>query len=286
MTLICLLTVIALEFHFKFGSELRKFQWFSTYRDYLTEMFSSKTFFDGWAGVAIILLTPIFLLLGVLNLLDGMIFGLLLFALSAAILFFSVGPVPLEKSFKNYFDSMERGDLEAAFLHLHDQKETGEEADLPENDELVRSATRKILIESQKRYFGVIGWFILLGPLAALLYRLAHLYREQCASEEFSDHLPIMEQVIHWIDWLPARLTSMMFLLTGDFVNGFYRIQDYLFDADADNNQLISETGIAALGLEMRVCDGSVEENHKTVEMIRRAVIFYLVVGAIFTIIL
>ena len=80
-------------------------------------------------------------------------------------------------------------------------------------------------------------------------------------------------------------MTTLMFLLTGDFVNGFYRIQDYLLDADADNNQLISETGIAALGLEISGSDSTLEENHQTISMIRRAVIFYLVIGAIVTLI-
>lgn len=285
MTLICLLAAIALEFHFKLGSELRKFTWFSSMRDFMSDKFEGKVFFDGWAGIAIILLTPIVVLLIAFNLFEGVLFWLLLTIISAAILFYSLGPDSLEASFENYFNSMQRNDFEAAFLHLQDKEETGENIDVPENDELVREATRKILIESHKRYFGVIAWFVLLGPLAALLYRLAHLYRDQCAGEEFDEHLPLMERVIHWIDWLPARITSLMFLLTGDFVNGFYRIQDYLTDADADNNQLISETGIAALGLEMGVSEGDVEENTKTIDMIRRAVIFYLVIGAIFTIV-
>lgn len=284
MILICLLAAVALEFHFKWGSEFRQFGWFITMREYAADLFNGKAYFDGWFGIAVILLVPIAVLFGILNIFDGIIFWLLSFVISAALLFYSLGPAPLEKSFGCYFESMERGDLEAAYLHLNDPQETGELRDIPENDELVRFATRKILVESQKRYFGVIAWFVLIGPLAALLYRLAHVYKEHCSKEEFNDHLPLMEQVVHWIDWIPARLTSMLFLLTGDFANGFYRIQDYLLDAEADNEQLISETGIAALGLEMGVCDGLVDENNKTIEMIRRAVIFYLVVGAIFTI--
>ncbi len=281
MTLISLLLVLALEFHFKLGSEYRDFTWFSKARNYLTHLFSEQDFFDSWGGVAIILLTPVLVLYALVSLFDGSLYWLVLMLVSIIVLFLCLGPKSLEQSFNVYFESMQRDDLEAAFLHLGQLQHNSENEDIPENDELVRAATRTILIESQKRYFGVIAWFIFLGPLGALFYRLSYLYRDYCVTQEFDEHLPLMNQLIHWIEWLPVRLTSLAFLLTGDFVNGFYRIKDYLSDADADNNQLISETGIAALGLEMGVSGGDVEENHRTIAMVRRTVIIYVVVAAV-----
>jgi membrane protein required for beta-lactamase induction len=305
MTLICLLIAFALEFHFKLGSEFRKFAWFESLRTFLEEQFSDKAFFDSWGGIALIILTPILVLWAGTSVFDGMLYWLLLFIISTVVLFICLGPSPLEKSFKPYFDSMENDDIEGGYLHIKELKESGEissddgvvlkeddtdavtsEGESIEKDELIRSVTRLILTESQKRYFGVIAWFIFLGPLGALLFRLSHLYFEHCKKERFDDHLPLMKQVIHWIDWVPARITSLLFLLTGDFVNGFYRIQDYLADASADNEQLISETGIAALGIELGVNDDDVAENLKTQDMVQRTVIFYLVVGAIITMVL
>ena len=55
MTLISLLLVLALEFHFKLGSEYRDFAWFNKAREYLTGLFSKQDFFESWGGVAIIL---------------------------------------------------------------------------------------------------------------------------------------------------------------------------------------------------------------------------------------
>jgi AmpE protein len=283
MTLISLLIVLVLEFHFKIGSEYRDFSWFNKGRDYLTRIFSEQDFFDSWGGIAIILLTPVLLLYGLVSLFDGSLYWLVLFMVSVVVLFLCLGPQSLENSFKGYFESMQRDDFEAAFLHLEQQQDGSDKKDIPENDELVRSATRTLLVKSQKCYFGVIAWFIFLGPVGALFYRLSQLYRDHCAVQEFDEHLPLMNLIIHWIDWVPARLTSLMFLLTGDFVNGLYRIKDYLSDADADNNQLISETGIAALGLEMGVSDGDMEENHRAIAMVQRTVIIYVVVAAVMT---
>ena len=283
--------MLALEFHFKVGSNFRVFSWFDKTRQYLSDTFSNKSFFESWGGVALILLLPVAFLYLFLNLFDGTIYWLLTFITSLIVLFLCVGPSTIENSFASYFNSMEKGDSEAAYLNLnkigsHSDDvipENIEKAGISEKDELIRSATRKILTESQKSYFGVICWFIVFGPFGALFYRLSHIYYDHCKSIEFDEHLPLMERVIHWIEWVPSRVTSMLFLLTGDFVNGFYRIQDYLTDAQANNEQLISETGIASLGLEMEVNNGEVEENHRTVALVNRTIIFYLVVAAVLT---
>lgn len=284
MTLICLLAALAVELHFKMGSEYRKFAWFSNLRERLADFFEGKAFFDGWLGIAMVLLIPIFGLNILLSIFDTTWLWPILFILCASLLFYALGPIPLEKSFSGYLEAMERGDAEAAYLYLKEQQLLSESEEPPEQDELIRTTTRLILTESSKRYFGVITWFILLGPVAASAYRLAYVYKDLCRNEEFDDHRPLVGQLIHWLDWIPARVTSFMFLLTGDFVNGLYRVQDYLTDFDADNNQLISETGIAALGLEIGVSDTTAKENLDALAMVKRAIIFYLVIGAIFTI--
>lgn len=284
MTLISLLIVLGLEFHLKVGSEYRDFTWFTKLRHYLAELFAGKAFFESWMGLAIVLLLPSTLLFGFVSLFGGTLHWLVLLFTSVVVLFLSIGPKRLEDSFEPYFSSIDKGDLEGASHHLNEinvSLKRLESMEGGEQDEIVRSATRSILIEAHTRYFGVITWFIFFGPFGALFYRLAHLYREVCSREGFDEHLPLLEQLIHWVDWIPARITSFLFLLTGDFVNGFYRIQDYLTDVNADNSQLISETGVAALGLDMGVSDGEAEENQLAMAMANRTIIFYLVLGSV-----
>lgn len=310
MILLSLIIVLALEFHFKIGSDFRgarDFSWFKSLQNKLFDIFSDKAFFDGWGGVTLILLLPPIILMGFVNLFDGVLYWLVYFLISVCILFLSLGPDSLEKSLKPYFDSVESDDVEAAFRHSqalsslksadldeeqeNDGKEysaesTASEAKVssdyvPEADELVRNTTRQILIESQIRYFGVIVWFIFFGPYGALLYRLAHIYSNHCQESEFDEHTPLMDSVIHWINWVPARITSLLFLLTGDFVNGFYRVKDYLTDALADNWQLIAETGIAAQSLDRGISESNADENKDTMELVYRTAIIYLVFAAL-----
>jgi len=278
MTLISVLIVVALEYYFRWGAEHRSFSWFNSLQEKLDDQFAEHSFWSGWGAIALILLLPILALWLFLSLFSGPLYLLILFITACFILFMAIGPKPLSTSLKIYFDAMERGDEEAAYLAL--QQEAVLE-DVPESEDLVRNATRLILVESQIRYFGVIFWFIFLGPFGALFYRLAHLYHCSCKQNANDEHFQLTGTLLHWLDWAPARLTSFLFLLTGDFVNGFYRVKDYLVDLDANNNQLISETGIAALGIDIGMADTEVQENKDALAMVERTVIIYLVAVAV-----
>jgi len=283
MTLLALLIVLAIEFHFKVGSEYRKFDWFEKIIGYLNDWLGEKDFYQSWWQVAVVVLAPIVVLIALSNLFDGVLYALVMLLVAIPLLFLSLGPNSLEQSFAEYFAAMKRDDTESALLHLSQigTDTDPDELEPMEKDELVRNATRKILTEAQKRYFGPIVWFIFTGPFGALFYRLCYQYTQYCQKHQLQQQYSLTQQLIHWIDWLPARITSLLFLLTGDFVKGFYPIQDYLLDAEADNNRLISETGIAALGLDMGVSDETDEENYRASEIVTRTVIFYLVLAAV-----
>ena len=275
MALISVLIVFVLEYYFRWGSEYRSFNWFTRLQEMLDEQFSLHSFWQRWTGVALLLLTPLCILWALVSFFSASIFLLII---SSFILFISIGPKIFSSSLKGYFEAMERGDEQAAFFEL--QKESNLD-NLPESDELIRNTTRFILAESQTRYFGVIFWFIFTGPFGALFYRLAHLYYASSKQNANDEHYAIMSTVIHWIDWAPARLTSLLFLLTGDFVNGFYRVKDYMLDLDADNHQLISETGISALGIDIGMSSGDIKENEEALAMVDRTIIVYIVVVAL-----
>jgi len=275
MTLIAILLVFALEFYFRWGSEYRTLTWFDTLQIKLEELLGGQRLFESWGGVALILLLPPVILWGFLSLFSGFFYAIALLIVSCFVLFMALGPKPLRDSFEPYFEAIKRGDEEAAYLTM--QQEFHSE-DVPESDDLMRNATRVILVESQSRYFGVIFWFIFFGPFGALFYRLAHQYYNIAKRDKNDEHVQCLTKLLHWIDWVPARLTSLLFLVTGDFVNGFYRVKDYLVDLLASNRQIISETGVSALGIELGMTDSSLQENYAAMAMIDRTLIVYLLV--------
>ncbi len=278
MLLLSVLIVFSLEYYFRWGSEFRQFSWFESLQHKLRELIGEHEFFHSGAGVLLIVLLPTLILGIIFSLLSGPLYWLLALPLTVVVLFYSLGPKSLEDTMERYFAAVARGDCEAGYLIL---KQNEESTDVPESDELVRNATRFILIESNKRYFGVIVWFLFFGPCGALFYRLSHRYHEQCVAQNVDNHLAFTTQLLHWIDWVPARMTSIFNLLTGDFVSGFYRFKDYWLEANASNDQLISETGIAALGLKMGYIEQDRSENKEAMDMIMRTGIIYLVAIAI-----
>lgn len=62
-----------------------------------------------------------------------------------------------------------------------------------------------------ERLFAVVFWFVFLGPLGAMVYRLSQAFARHHASEVAR----------HWLwalEWLPVRLLSGSFAVTGNFV--------------------------------------------------------------------
>jgi len=272
MALIALLIVLGLVFYLDWGSNYRQPSWAVQWLSWLQEKIEPAT---GWQREIIALIALLLPCVGVVWLThanSGFLSWILSLLFSCAVLFWCLGPHTLEKDLQRYFEDMRDEDIEGALLSLDEIKHN---FDCNEKDELVRQVSRLILMESQRRYFGVIFWFILLGPAAALAYRLVELY-----AKEYKDE-PKLTLLWHWLDWLPARATSLLFLLTGDFVAGFYRLKDYLYDADAPSAHMLADTGVAALGLDMGVAETTTVENRQALALVQRTLILYLVLAAL-----
>jgi AmpE protein len=84
------------------------------------------------------------------------------------------------------------------------------------------------LYEAFERWFAVVFWFLLLGPVGALGYRLSYLCgRNENLSPE--DRLLAL-RFVHYLDWVPVRLLVLSFALTGNFVDGFNRLWQKIYD--------------------------------------------------------
>jgi len=72
-----------------------------------------------------------------------------------------------------------------------------------------------LLWQAYQSFFAVIFWYFVLGPGAALAYRLLALTAD-------NSHQPALkaraEQLRHIMDWLPVRVLAVSFALVGNFV--------------------------------------------------------------------
>jgi adenosylcobinamide-phosphate synthase len=162
--------------------------------------------------------------------------------------------------------ALANGDLNAARRELTAWKQQSDPsytaADLSQ-DEVVRQAIEHGLLLSQRHVFGVFFWFLVLpGPMGAVVYRLAeHVARvwnrpppAGTPPDRFGE---FARRAFAWIDWIPARLTSLGFAIVGDFEGAIYCWRQVARQTPADgvptpdSRTLILAAASGALGLRL-----------------------------------
>jgi adenosylcobinamide-phosphate synthase len=162
--------------------------------------------------------------------------------------------------------ALANGDLNAARRELSAWKQQSDPsftaADLPQ-EEVVRQAIEHGLLLAHRHVFGVFFWFVVLpGPMGAVVYRMAeHVARvwnrpppAGTPPDRFGH---FARRAFAWIDWIPARLTSLGYAIVGDFEGAIYCWRQVSRHAAVepmpapDARTLILATASGALGLRL-----------------------------------
>ena len=97
------------------------------------------------------------------------------------------------------------------------------------------------LVDANSQVFAVIFWYLLLGVFGVIAYRLISV----CKS--YSVTSAIAGKVADVLDWIPARITSLFYLLVGNFQHGFPVLMQFLSKGPDNNAQLLNQCGVATL---------------------------------------
>jgi AmpE protein len=178
--------------------------------------------------LVVIVIVPLVLLWFLLALLESRLYGLLSLLLYVGILLYSLGRSNISESLRRYLSAWNHSNFESAYeqaIAIGDFQESEAITDHVSLHEHVRTA---FLYEGFERWFAVVFWFLLLGPLGALAYRLCYL-SGRIESLGLEDR-QIALRFVHYLDWIPVRLLVLSFALTGNFVNGFNRLWQKFYD--------------------------------------------------------
>jgi len=247
MTLLILIAVLVTETFWTQISELRRHQYILSYADKWQALFDKSNSMNAWLVMAIVLAPPLILVAVLIEGQQGVIGSLFELVLSLLVVTWCLGPQSLAVYYQN-LTHLNNDDTEAA----DDSEQSGDQQQAEALFDYVHQA-----------YFGVIIWFVLLGPVAALAYRMvatlanrSDVTVEDTTHDEGTDdqqapkHNRLWQTVYYVVDWVPSRLTCLMFMLTGNFSKGLSAVRLGLFDAEYDNSLLVQEAGIASLGLD------------------------------------
>lgn len=198
-----------------------------------------------WVQLVLSVGLPLLLAVLVLDLLRPLLFGLLWIVAAALLLLYAFGRGDFHARIARYRDYCERGNREGAWLYLREELHAGDPQEVDpglEPEELHQQLQASLYYDGFQRWFAVVFWFVLLGPVAALAYRLLQLCRD--ADGEAGPAVTLL----FLLDWIPIRLLLATFAVAGDFVRSRDELVAALFNPWADSRSLLLAVGSAAAG--------------------------------------
>jgi len=192
------------------AASMRQYDWYGNWLGWLETQLSGNAFWQGRWGATFALLPPL-AALGLFQLaLREPLYGLAGLVFAVAVLFYAWGPRDLDLDVDAIVNAPDATTRRAAMATLW----PGTAPLVVDGGTLVSAVFQNAL----RRWFGVLFWFLVLGPCGALLYRLAVLASEGA----YARRLPLeaaegARTLLELLDWPVAQLLTLSLALVGNF---------------------------------------------------------------------
>jgi adenosylcobinamide-phosphate synthase len=176
-------------------------------------------------------------------------------AWNVLVLYLLVGFRHFSHAFSAIVEALKAGDAIAARRRLAAWR--GSDASAVGAEEIPKLAIEQGLEDSYCHVFGILFWFLVLpGPAGAVLYRATVLLASEWQGDELT---PLGHQLsafgapvrrlLHWLDWIPVRLTAATFAVVGDFEDAIYCWRTQSGQWPSLNDGILLASGAGALGV-------------------------------------
>ena len=191
-----------------------RFHWFAAYSKAMDKQLLRVSFLSSpWVMLAFVLLPLLLVIFLIVHFVANWLFGFVGLLVNVIIFYCCIGP-------GNPFYPVR----------------------LPTADSAGDNEIETYLVKTNGQLFAVLFWYIILGPIAILAYRLI----------SHSQNQPAVSQPASWLtkvmDWLPARMTVLLYLLVGNFQAGLHSFFKLFFTVPENNHTLLSVCSMQALG--------------------------------------
>lgn len=192
-----------------------------------------------WWILMVTVVFPLVVLALLLVIVGSVAYGWLALPIHLLVLIYSLGRGDVKATLGSFRDACRRGDQEAAVLVA--ERDLGVQAD--NEEQLLGGAQTYLLWQIYQGFFAVIFWYFVLGPVAALAYRLLALASEHGETPALVERAT---QARHAFDWVPVRLLAASFALVGNFVAVSRVMLSELLNWNISASRLISKVGCVA----------------------------------------
>ncbi|MEP4147339.1 MAG: regulatory signaling modulator protein AmpE [Halioglobus sp.] len=273
MTFLALIIALVLERLSPLEDWLHRDAWFERWQGQLNSLGLGN-------GVLVILSVgvPVAVAYLVLGALQPLLFGLAWIAAAVVLLLYSIGRGNIGALQERYRSQCRRGDFEAAWLSASSEFDWFEAEEKLDTALIHQRVQQGFLYQEYQRWFAVLFYFLLLGPIGALAYRLLQMTCEGDASRQ---------KILFYLDWVPIRLQAAAFTLTGNFVASADELWDALREPGMSSEQVLFTVAMAATGQDKvpEEADGlsgqrAAVENEMFAALVRRSSVFWVAVIA------
>ncbi len=188
---------------------IRQHGWYDNWLRWLNAQFPEGSFWRGRFGIALALVVPL-LAVGLLQLaLDQPLWGFVGLLFDIVVLFYCWGPRDLDLDVAAILDAPDVAARRAAAARLWPDGGTTR----LDGGGLVEAVFRNAL----RRWFGVLFWFWVLGPVGALVYRLSVLAVERDDALLATDTASGARTWLAILEWPVSQLMTLSLALVGNF---------------------------------------------------------------------
>ena len=273
MSLISIILALFLDRLLKNWHELRELGWFEQYTSTLDQLIKID---NGAVKFVLVLLVPITAFLLFQYLLYGVLYDLPYILFSIIVVLYCLGPDCLLSDIENYIDARRLGEDDEA------RQIAGtltEEVVSAAPDQQTSDVIKATLFSPNQRIFTVLFWFVVIGPIGAVLFRLSFSISKQPHStlSQFADHVQAL------LAWLPARMLASSYALVGNFDGAVlaYKAQPYEPDLAVANYGTLVNIGLGAL--RDTQTDDEVSKVQAARNLVLRGVLCWIAVLALLT---
>jgi len=272
MKLIAILLSLGLEHYLHIGTPLKRFSWFEKYFKLFNSILTGE---ENWRGAfgLIAMIAPLAIIVGVIYYATcGWLYGIVGLLINFAVLIYCLGPESITAQLDSYFKASASNNQEE--LAKFTASKTTEEI------------SRDILDQFNRQTFAVIFWFIILGPVGAVIYRLSSLAQRYTEKhpEQYVNLTTASLFFIRVLNWAPVRVLALCFALGGSFVSSFTLFLKTLKRGISENLNVLYEIGKASLA-KADYSQDPVEEHKDLLALTDRALIIGLVILALLTVV-